>query len=55
MWVASSGYIFIEPDYLGIGVSEIMHPYHLKDVTAASMIDMIYAVKQFCNQMNNLQ
>lgn len=55
MWVTSSGYIFIEPDYLGIGISEIMHPYHLKDVTASSMIDMIYAVKQFCNQMDNIQ
>jgi len=53
-WVATSGYIFIEPDYLGLGVSEILHPYHLKDVTASSMIDMIYASKQFCRQLGTI-
>ena len=55
MWVATSGYIFIEPDYLGLGISEILHPYHLKDVTASSMIDMIYASKQFCDQLAVVQ
>jgi len=55
MWVATSGYIYIEPDYLGLGISEILHPYHLKDVTASTMIDMIYASKQFCDQFNVIQ
>ena len=55
MWVATSGYIFIEPDYLGLGISEMLHPYHLKDVTASTMIDMIYASKQFCDQLETVQ
>lgn len=55
IWLASTGYVFIEPDYLGLGVSEMMHPYHLKDVTASSVIDMIIASKNFCNQMQDIQ
>ena len=51
-WISSSGYIYIEPDYLGLGVSEIFHPYHLKDVTAASMIDIIYAAKELCDLLD---
>jgi len=55
MWVATSGYIYIEADYLGLGVSEILHPYHLKDVTASTMIDMIYASREFCRQLGSIQ
>ena len=55
MWVATSGYIYLEPDYLGLGISDGLHPYHLKDVTASTMIDMIYASKQFCDQFNVIQ
>ena len=54
-WVATSGYIFIEPDYLGLGISEMLHPYHLKDVTASCVIDMIRASKQFCDQLSEIQ
>ena len=50
-WLTSDGYIYLEPDYLGLGVSEVLHPYHLKDVTASSMIDMIFAVKSLCDQL----
>ena len=55
MWVSTSGYIYIEPDYLGLGISQGLHPYHLKDVTASTMIDMIYASKSLCNNLNNIQ
>ena len=55
MWLATSGYIYMEPDYLGLGVSQINHPYQLKDPTASSMIDMVYATKQFCNQLSSIQ
>ena len=55
LWLTTSGYIFIEPDYLGLGVSEMLHPYHLKDVTASTVIDMIRASKQFSDQLNELQ
>ena len=40
-------------NYLGLGVSEILHPYHLKEVTASSMIDMIYATKSLCDEFKN--
>ena len=49
MWLTTSGYIFVEPDYLGLGISNMLHPYHLKDVTASSVIDMVIATKHFCN------
>ena len=55
LWLTTSGYIFIEPDFLGLGVSEMLHPYHLKDVTASSVIDMIRASKHFCDEFSNIQ
>ena len=55
LWLTTSGYIFIEPDYLGLGISDIMHPYHLKDVTASSVIDMIRASKHFCDELLEIQ
>ena len=54
-WLPSEGFIYMEPDYLGLGVSQILHPYHLKDVTASSMIDMIYAVRNLCAELNFVQ
>ena len=48
LWLTTSGYIYVEPDYLGLGVSDMLHPYHLKDVTASSVIDMLRATKHFC-------
>ncbi len=53
--MVAGGYIYLEPDYLGLGVSEIFHPYHLKDVTASTVIDMLRAAKQFFDQYSNLQ
>ena len=53
--MASSGFIYMEPDYLGLGQSDIFHPYHLKDVSAYTVIDMLRAVKHFCNQNNFIQ
>ena len=53
--MVTAGYIYMEPDYLGLGVSEMLHPYHLKDVTASTVIDMLRAVKQFCNETQFVQ
>ena len=53
--MASSGFIYMEPDYLGLGQSDIFHPYHLKDVSAFTVIDMLRAAKHFCNQNNFIQ
>ena len=55
LWLTTSGYIFIEPDYLGLGISDILHPYHLKDVTASSVIDMVRASRDFCDQLSEVQ
>jgi len=54
-WIGTSGYIFIEPDYIGLGISQLPHPYHLKDVTASSVIDMIRATKYFCDELSDIQ
>ena len=50
--LTGSGYIFLEPDYLGLGDSEIMHPYCIKEPSAWTTIDLIRAAKSFL-QMNN--
>ena len=55
LWLATSGYIFVESDYLGLGVSNMLHPYHLKDVTATTVIDMLRATKHFCDQAQDIQ
>ena len=48
--MVTAGYIYMEPDYLGLGVSNMLHPYHLKDITASTVIDMLRAAKQFCDE-----
>lgn len=50
--LTGSGYIFLEPDYLGLGDSEIIHPYCIKEPSAWTTIDLIRAAKSFL-QMNN--
>jgi pimeloyl-ACP methyl ester carboxylesterase len=46
--VASSGYVVVISDYLGFGASEDMvHPYLHKESTVQTVIDMLYAVKEF--------
>ena len=55
LWLTTSGYIYVEPDYLGLGVSNMLHPYHLKDVTASSVIDMLRATNHFCDQLSEIQ
>ena len=46
--VASTGYVVIIADYLGFGASENMdHPYLHKESTVQTVIDMLYAVTEF--------
>lgn len=47
---ASLGYIVSEPDYLGLGVSQMLHPYHHEETSASTSIDMMRAARQYCNQ-----
>ena len=55
LWLTSTGYIYIEPDYLGLGESQIMHPYCLKEPSGWAVIDMLRASKQFCIQNDDIQ
>ena len=51
---ASLGYITVVPDYIGLGISNEMHPYlHAKSLIS-SVIDMMRAGKIYCseNQLN---
>ena len=50
MMLTGSGYIGLQPDYLGLGVSEIFHPYHVAETYANSIMDMIRASRQFLEE-----
>ena len=52
MWIGA-GYIGIFPDYLGLGVSNVFHPYQINIPSATASIDILYAVKEFCD-LNNI-
>jgi len=45
--VAASGFVYVAADYLGLGVSETVHPYILKYPTANAVIDLIRAVRNY--------
>ncbi len=47
LWLSTRGYIFLEPDYLGLGESELLHPYCLKDPSAWTTIDLIRSAQTF--------
>ena len=49
LWLTTRGYIFLEPDYLGLGVSELLHPYCMKNPSAWTTIDLIRSAKTFIN------
>ena len=44
----SSGYAAVLPDYLGLGDSPGLHPYHHAQTEASAVIDMLRAAKTFC-------
>ena len=52
MWLGTS-YVSLIPDYLGLGVSEVFHPYQINIPSATVSIDMIIAAKEFCD-LNNI-
>ena len=56
MAYASSGYVYTEPDYIGLGAeSEDFHPYCLDIPSANAVIDIIRAARNFCNGSNVIQ
>ncbi len=54
-WITGRGYIYLEPDYLGLGESEILHPYCLKNPSAWTTIDLIRAAKTFTYLSNEIE
>ncbi|MBT5925789.1 MAG: prolyl oligopeptidase family serine peptidase [Verrucomicrobia bacterium] len=48
--MASSGYIGIAPDYLGLGDSPGLHPYIIAKPTATSVVDMIRSARTLAEQ-----
>ena len=48
---SGAGYLVVMPDYLGYGTTKnIAHPYGAYHIIAGSVIDMLQAVKEFCNK-----
>ena len=43
--LTGAGYVYVEPDYLGLGDSEGMHPYQLKEPYGTAVVDMLRAVR----------
>ncbi|MEP2026055.1 MAG: alpha/beta hydrolase [Reichenbachiella sp.] len=49
--LASAGYIFLIPDFIGFGSSsEVLHPYYHADLTANSILDMVQAAEELAKQ-----
>jgi len=45
---ASVGFVSCLPDYLGLGDSQVVHPYLQSDLSASAVIDMLLAAKNYC-------
>ncbi|MBC8312570.1 MAG: prolyl oligopeptidase family serine peptidase [Candidatus Marinimicrobia bacterium] len=48
--VAATGTVYVAADYLGMGVSESIHPYILKYPSANAVIDLIRAVRNYFDE-----
>ncbi len=47
---AMSGFLAISPDYIGLGVSEDMHPYLHAELTANAVVDMLRATRIYAGE-----
>lgn len=46
--IAAMGYVIAIPDYIGFGTSsDIFHPYMHRESTGRSLVDMLYALREF--------
>jgi hypothetical protein len=52
MWLGGRGYITVLPDFLGLGVSEMLHPYMVSIPSATAVVDMIRAGRHLCDSLN---
>lgn len=48
--LAATGYATVLPDYLGMGDSNLVHPYHHAGSEATAGVDMLRAMRGFCQQ-----
>ena len=48
--MAASGFVYVAADYLGLGVSETVHPYILKYPSANAVVDLIRAVRNYYSE-----
>lgn len=48
--MASVGFLTFQPDYLGLGESEILHPYLFAKSYSDASIDLLIAGSTYCNQ-----
>ncbi len=46
-YLAGRGYVYIEPDYLGLGESEGRHPYQIKEPYGTAVVDLLRAIKNY--------
>ena len=53
--IAGYGYVYIEADYLGLGISEGLHPYQIKEPYGSDVVDIMRAVKQFSIENDQFQ
>jgi len=52
MWLGGRGKVTCIPDFLGLGVSQILHPYMVSRPSATVVVDMIRASKYLCDSLN---
>lgn len=48
---AGGGYLFVAPDYLGLGTSHEVHPYLLAEPAANATVDLLKAAHQFTERL----
>ena len=53
--LTGSGYVYVEPDYLGLGGSEGMHPYQLAEPYGTAVVDLLRATRQFAAENDQFQ
>ena len=52
MWLGGRGNVTVIPDFLGLGISQIFHPYMVSRPSATAVVDMIRASKYLCDSLN---
>lgn len=50
--IATSGYVAVLPDFLGMGVSPGLHPYHHARSEATACVDALRAARNWCSISN---